>query len=81
VLDAYLNNVGGVVNGKDYAERMVAYGGVSWEYYENGLLEGAKASTVFARAVDAAIGAWMARQAAPKSQGVVGAAAAMGVTP
>jgi len=31
--------------------------------------------------VDAAIGAWMARQAAPKSQGVVGAAAAMGVTP
>jgi hypothetical protein len=81
VLDAYLNNVNAVVTGKDYAGRMIAFGTTTWVYYEQGLLEGAKESAVFARAVDAAIGAWMARQAAPKSQGVVGAAAAMGVTP
>lgn len=82
VLDAYLGNVETVVTGKDYAGRMIGFGSTTWVYYESGLLEGAKASTVFARAVDAAIGAWMARQAAPKQpQGVVGAAAAMGVTP
>jgi hypothetical protein len=81
VLDAYLNNVNAVVTGKDYAGRMIGFGTTSWVYYETGLLEGAKSSAVFASAVDAAIGAWMARQAAPKQQGVVGASNAMGVTP
>lgn len=81
VLDAYLNNVNAVVTGKDYAGRMIAFGTTTWVYYEQGLLEGAKESAVFASAVDAAIGAWMARQAAPKAQGVVGAATSMGVTP
>lgn len=81
VLDAYLNNVNTVVTGKDYAGRMIGFGSTTWIYYEQGLLEGAKESAVFAAAVDAAIGAWMARQAAPKQQGVVGTANSMGVTP
>lgn len=81
VLDAYLNNVNSVVTGKDYAGRMIAFGTTTWVYYEQGLLEGAKESVVFAAAVDAAIGAWMARQQSAQPQGVVGAAAAMGVAP
>lgn len=81
VLDAYISNVETIVTKGDYPGRMIGFGTLTWGYYETGLLEGAKSSTVFASAVDAAIGAWMARQAAPKAQGVVGAATSMGVTP
>lgn len=81
VLDAYISNVETIVTKGDYPGRMIGFGTLTWGYYETGLLEGAKSSTVFASAVDAAIGAWMARQAAPKQQGVVGAATSMGVTP
>lgn len=83
VLDAYLNNVNTVVTGKDYAGRMIGFGQTSWVYYEQGLLESASASTVFTAAVNAAVAAFLMAGAGNKAggNGVVGAAAAMGVTP
>ena len=82
VLDAYLANVESVVTGKDYAGRMIAFGQTTWVYYEQGLLEGASTSAVFAQAVYAAIYAFMAAQPGAKSNnsGVVATATATGVS-